>query len=95
MKLKYDKNIYPKTAVLAGVSYYSDLLSATITETDNFIELDNFCYKDIHLKEEDILKILNKYILQIATRHIIADKNKTERELIIGRALYGSCLEEK
>lgn len=92
MEIKFDKSIYPKIAVLSGLSYFSELITADIYEDDKYIVTK---IKSINDNCSDkIIDNLYKYILQISIRHFISEKHKTEREFIIGRALYGSCLEE-
>lgn len=90
MKLELDTNVYPKSAILSTFSYFSDVVETVLSEENSVIYANlNFIYKD-----EDIIKDIYRHLLQTAMRHIIAEKTKEERELIIGRALYGSCLEE-
>ena len=76
---------------MSGLSFFDDTISFNIKEDENDLIVH---ITKIKSNDNELIDKIHNYILQLSIRQIISEKNRVEREFIIGRALYGSCLEE-
>lgn len=90
--INLSKNIYPVLAVQKAIVNYIEILYIKIEEQENNLILK------IKLKEEniDLEEIINEFyneLLRESLRYNISKETKNLRELIVGRALYTTCIE--
>ena len=91
--LKFDKKIVHLSSILEAQYYFRFKGKLEVTEQSD-------CYEAIYsdpgpsssIDGADFEQIFTEKVLEIALRHIIAERTKVEREMIIGKALFGTCL---
>lgn len=89
--IKLDKAIYPLIAIKKAISNFFDDVYVRIEE-DNKNFIINFKLQD---KQVDLEKIIGEFYnecLRESLRYEISVETKNIRELIVGRALYTTCI---
>lgn len=90
-EIKLDKAIYPLIAIKKAISNFFDDVYVRIEE-DNKNFIINFKLQD---KQVDLEKIIGEFYnecLRESLRYEISVETKNIRELIVGRALYTTCI---
>jgi hypothetical protein len=90
-EIKLDKAIYPLIAIKKAISNFFDDVYVRIEE-DNKNFIINFKLQN---KQVDLEKIIGEFYnecLRESLRYEISFETKNIRELIVGRALYTTCI---
>lgn len=92
MKLKFSKEIYAKEAIIKAAYFYTDKY---------YMELDadnTYFYVELSAKEQEETNLekdfMNEVLIQ-TTRLNISSQTKNVREMIIGRALASTIIDNK
>lgn len=91
-EIKLDKDVYPLMAIKKAVSNFFDDVYVKI-EDDNKNFIINFKLQD---KQGDLEEVIDEFYnecLRESLRYEISVETKNLRELIVGRALYTTCIE--
>lgn len=92
MRIRFDKGLYPKEAILKAANFFTDSYFMYL-DTD-----DKYYLIDIEAKEGKIeidieKKFMNEALTQSA-RYIVMQQTKNIRELILGRALASTIIDD-
>lgn len=91
IKIILDVDIYPIIVIEKTISNFLDIAFAKIEEENNKIIV-----KLVLNSKQNTNKIVGKFyneLLEESLRYNIARETKDLRELIVGRALYSTCIE--
>ena len=91
IKIILDVDIYPIIVIEKTISNFLDIAFAKIEKENNKIIV-----KLVLNSEQNINNIVGKFyneLLEESLRYNIARETKDLRELIVGRALYSTCIE--
>lgn len=91
IKIILDVDIYPIIVIEKTISNFLDIAFAKIEKENNKIIV-----KLVLNSEQNTNNIVGKFyneLLEESLRHNIARETKDLRELIVGRALYSTCIE--
>jgi len=91
--LEMQKSLYPKEVLIYSIKYSPQVVSFQIDES----KPDIFIFSIVSRSEnfEDFQNHVMERVQFSYLRYEISQKTRTERELIIGRALYRSCTQIK
>ncbi|MBR2247939.1 MAG: His-Xaa-Ser system protein HxsD [Clostridia bacterium] len=90
--IKINKNVYPLSSVKKAIFNYLNDFYITIKEKRNRIELLIETKKEDELIDDNTIKDLLNDCNRESLRYEISVETKDIRELILGRALYSSCI---
>lgn len=91
-EIKLDKAVYPLIAIKKAISNFFNDIYVRIEENDKNFIID-FKLQD---KQGNLEKIIDEFYnecLRESLRYEISVETKNLRELIVGRALYTTCIE--
>lgn len=90
--IELSSNIYPTISVQKAIANFMDLTYIKLEEKDNKIIL-KLKIKDNKENLEQIIGEFYNELLRESLRYNISKETKNLRELIVGRALYTTCIE--
>lgn len=92
MKLKFSKEIYAKEAIIKAAYFYTDKYYMELDADDIYF------YVELSAKEQEETNLekdfMNEVLIQ-TTRLNISSQTKNVREMIIGRALASTIIDNK
>lgn len=93
MQYKFNKSLYPKEAIVKAAYFFTDRFYVTL-DTD-----ETYYHVTLAPKTEDVSPDVEKEftneVLAQANRHLIASSTRHIRELIVGRALASTMIDNK
>ena len=92
MQIKFTKELYPKEAVLKAAQFFTDkyYISLDTDEQYYYINMESI----IGEMEKDIEKQFANEVLTQAARFKVMQETKAIRELILGRALASTIIDD-
>ena len=90
--IELSSNIYPTISVQKAIANFMDLTYIKLEEKENKIIL-KLKIKDNKENLEQIIGEFYNELLRESLRYNISKETKNLRELIVGRALYTTCIE--
>ena len=90
--IELSSNIYPTISVQKAIANFMDLTYIKLEEKENKIIL-KLKIKDNKENLEQIIGEFYNELLRESLRYKISKETKNLRELIVGRALYTTCIE--
>ena len=93
MELKYNKQLYPKEAVIKAAYSFTDTYYIHIDADLNYYIIN--IIPKVSNNADDISKLFDNELLTQVARFYVANRTKTVRELILARAFASTVIEDQ
>ena len=91
MKYKFNKEIYPREAIIKASYFFADDYYINLDVDDNYYIVHISAKKEVD--NNDLEKEFQNEVLAQTNRHLISTTTKNIRELIVGRALASTMID--